>query len=86
MTIPEFHLEHKRTEKGSMAVKLDWLQKVSMAARCCSKEPGLIVTFEKGLQKPEDWILIPLATFQRLLERNDGSPGRTEAAEGIPSR
>jgi hypothetical protein len=61
-----WHLEHKRTEHDSMSIKKEWLHKVSAAARQRAKDPGLVVTFENKLAAPEDWVLIPMAVYQRL--------------------
>lgn len=59
-------VEHKRTEKKSMAVQLEWLHKVAAAAKRSLKDPAVVLTFEDGLKQPEDWVLIPLDVYTRL--------------------
>lgn len=71
LTTAEFLFEHKRTEKGSLSVKREWLGKVREGARSKMKEPGLILTFERGREPPDDWILIPKAVFEKLM-KNQG--------------
>lgn len=66
---PDFHFEHKRTEGKTLSVAKDWLTKVSEGARRVAKDPGVILTFEKKGQKPEDWALIPLEVLERLLKQ-----------------
>lgn len=60
-------VEHKRTEKQSLSLKLEWLQKVEAAARRLHKDPAVVITFEQKLRSPEDWILLPLAVYKRLI-------------------
>jgi hypothetical protein len=50
-------------------VAKDWLTKVSEGARRVAKDPGVVLTFEKKGQKPEDWVLIPLEILERLLKQ-----------------
>lgn len=66
----ELHLEHKRTDAASMSVKREWLDKVSDGARRTAKDPGLLITFESQGKNAEDWIMIPLELFQRLMKQN----------------
>lgn len=62
----KLHLEHKRTEAKSLIVQLEWLEKVSAAARRCAKDPGLVITFERKLKPPEDWVLLPMRLVQSV--------------------
>lgn len=66
-TTRSLHIEHKRTDKASISVKRDWLDKVSDAARRRAKDPALVVTFEKANSPPEDWVLIPMSLARRVL-------------------
>ena len=73
-----FYLEHKRTDKKSLSVKREWLQKISQAALMKSRDPGVILTFEDtratgglGSKRNEDWALIPMSVLQRLMRRED---------------
>jgi len=66
---PTFHFEHKRTDRGSISIPKDWLNKVSEGARRVVKDPGIIVTFEKRGSPLVEWALIPLEVLERLLKR-----------------
>ena len=71
---PEFHIEHKSTEKKSIRVKREWLDKVREGARKFGKDPAVVLTFTDENQPskpPEDWILIPLEVAQRVLGYED---------------
>lgn len=67
---PEFHVEQKSTQKKSISVKREWLDKVREGARKFGKDPALVLTFDdpnKPAQPPEDWICVPLEVAQRVL-------------------
>lgn len=66
VAVPDFHIEHKRTEAGSMSIQLEWLDKVKDGARRAGKDAALAVTFEKKGRPPNDWIMIPLEVFEAL--------------------
>ncbi len=68
ISTPEFHIEHKRTDCASMSVKQEWLEKVSDGARMTGKDPALAITFEKKGKYTNDWIMIPLEVFERLMK------------------
>ena len=72
IAVPDFHMEHKRTERGSMSIPKEWMDKVSEGARRVAKDPGIIVTFEKKNAPPVDWVMIPLEVFERLLKKAAG--------------
>jgi hypothetical protein len=63
---PDFHIEHKETEKQSISIKKAWLEKVTEGARDAMKDPALVVTFIEG-RKRDDWAMIRLADLKRLL-------------------
>lgn len=70
MSTPDLHVEHKRTDKKSMSIKREWLDKVKEGARKFGKIPALALTFEnpaKPQSPPEDWILLPMSAVQRML-------------------
>lgn len=67
----DFHIEHKSTEKKSMSLKLEWLNKVREGARRAALYPAIVVTFEKGLRDPEDWVLLPKSVLDRLLANQE---------------
>jgi hypothetical protein len=61
-----FHIEHKGTQKESLGLKHEWLDKVREGARRSLRDPALIVTFDRPGAPPDDWILIPLSVARRL--------------------
>jgi hypothetical protein len=63
----EFLLECKLTRSSSITIKRSWLDKVRDGARRLGKDPGLVITFERHLEPPEDWIFVPLAVAKRRL-------------------
>lgn len=75
ISVPDFHIEHKRTDCKSMSVQHEWLTKVSEGARKVGKDPALAVTFEKKGQFLDDWIMIPLDVFERLLKLSKSNEG-----------
>ena len=71
LTFGNFWVEHKRTERDSLALKREWLAKVAAAAAERIKTPALIVTFEGNRGQLEDWVLIPKDVFKRLISHGD---------------
>lgn len=67
IAVPEIHVEHKRTEKDSMSLKREWLEKVTIGSRAQAKEPAMVLTFEDATSFPQDWALIPLDMLKQLL-------------------
>ncbi len=74
ISTPEFHVEHKETEKQSISIKKSWLQKVTEGARDAMKRPALVVTFIEG-RKKEDWAMIRLEDLKRLQELAEAHDG-----------
>jgi Holliday junction resolvase len=74
MTTPEFQVEHKRTDKKSISIKREYLDKVKIGARKFGKDPAVAITFQDP-QKPyaedEDWIMVPLEVARRILGYTD---------------
>ena len=68
ISVPDFHIEHKRTETKSMSVQSEWLDKVKDGARRAGKDAALAITFEKKGRSPDDWIMIPLEVFEILIK------------------
>lgn len=64
----EYHFEHKRTEKDSMAVKKEWWVKVCDGARTHGTVPALILTFEANkLNVPLiEMVCVPIDVFEKL--------------------
>lgn len=79
LSVPDFHLEHKRTDAKSMSLQKEWLEKVSDGARRVGKDPGVLITFEKKGSAPDDWALIPLEVFERLIKLSKGSDEQPES-------
>lgn len=76
VTTKDFQVEHKSTEKASISLKREWLRKIVAGARSCMKDPALVITFTEPAREPEDWVVIPMAVFQRMRaaikEEDDG--------------
>lgn len=62
-------LECKTTQRLSFSVTRELLKKISDEARVVGKKPGFMVSFENGMMKAEDWILIRVSDFKGLLEK-----------------
>lgn len=70
VTTPQFHVEHKRTEKNSISVKKEWMEKVMEAAKRGMKDPAIVLTFEEK-NKTLDWFCVPMSVARRLLGIED---------------
>lgn len=69
---PKIHFEHKFTRAKSITVQLDWLLKVKEGGVEKAKDPGLIVTFDRGVGVAnEEWAFLPLSVVERLLKLGD---------------
>lgn len=71
---PDLHVEHKRTDKKSISVKREWLEKVREGAAKFGKHPALVITFEdpsKPYSQPEDWIMVPLDVARQVFGYDD---------------
>jgi Holliday junction resolvase len=69
LVLPDFWVEHKRTDTATMSIKREWWEKLVEGARTSGREPALLVTFEKKASpssKPLDLVLLPLECFERL--------------------
>jgi hypothetical protein len=69
LALPDFWVEHKRTDTGTMSIKKEWWLKIREGAREAGREPALLITFEtpqSPSSKPIDLAVIPLAVFERL--------------------
>lgn len=72
ITTPDLYVEHKFTEKQSMSLKLDWLEKVHRTAASGFKDPAVVITFDTEMigksyrTCDQDWVLVPLKVFQKL--------------------
>jgi len=80
ITTPTLHVEHKRTEKSSISLKHEWLEKVVEAARLRGKTPAMVITFtnapvrldwSKEDRVPMDWVLLPLDAITGILDLGD---------------
>lgn len=70
ISTPTLHVEHKRTDRLSMSLKREWLDKVMAGARDQCKDPAMVLTFEDPDGKnPQDWVLIPMDVLLRLMEK-----------------
>jgi hypothetical protein len=61
-----WQLEAKQTEKKSIGVTLDWLEKITREARTQDKRPMLHIRFldiPDGMVVDRDWVMIPARFF-----------------------
>lgn len=68
LSTKELHIEHKRTERGSLSVQREWLRTTSEEARRRGKDPALILMFENEKEMPEEWIMMPLDSMMAILK------------------
>jgi Holliday junction resolvase len=61
-------VECKATEKQSMGVKLEWLEKLVKEAFQAAREPVLVLRFLAMKSQARDWAVIPLERYKELLE------------------
>ena len=63
----KFHIEHKSTERHSIGIKEEWLDKVSDGAASTGTTPAVVITYvSKRVGVPhKDWVLIPMALFKK---------------------
>jgi hypothetical protein len=67
-------IEAKSTVHGSMSLEFGWLVKISHEALAKGAIPGLTVSFvnSDGSAKPHgDWVMMPRAHYEELLEDLD---------------
>ena len=64
---PDFHLEHKRTDRLSLSLKKAWLDQIREGAKRVVKDPGVVVTFEDAKGRSDAWLLVSLSVAQRRL-------------------
>lgn len=76
VSTPDLFVEHKRTEKASISVKLEWLENISDGARLRHKIPAVVLTFTGGVVRLDrlekdrvsrDWVLLPLDVVRQQL-------------------
>lgn len=61
--------EHKSTQKWSISVKYEWLNKIAHEALMAVKTPILVVRFVTGDGRPRDngrWVMIREEDYKRL--------------------
>jgi hypothetical protein len=64
-------MEAKSTISETMALKFDWLSKISQEARNVGKTPALAVSFVNQQGKPwmdGDWVMLPRHVFKEILD------------------
>jgi hypothetical protein len=63
-----FQVECKQTEKKSMAIQLEWLEKIQLEAIGKRKKPLLHLRFDAAsVGTPKDWVCIPQWVFERMV-------------------
>ena len=66
----EAMIEHKMTNKESISLKKEWLDRINLTAMAAMKEPLLVITFQET-NKNIDYAVIPLDTYKRLISNKD---------------
>jgi hypothetical protein len=77
MTSGDFHIEHKMTERKSLAIQYEWLERVTEEAQRINRDPALILTFmpdaayahggvSPNMRPQKDWMLVPVRVLKRL--------------------
>jgi len=62
-------IEQKATDKKSISIKFDWLEKIYREARQQGKEPALIFSYLKIKSiAPTDWAVMPVSLFKRMYD------------------
>lgn len=65
----DFQIECKQTEKESIRVTLEWLEKISEEGAFQSKNPALHLRFLNASNKiDKDWVMIPERIFKDFLD------------------
>jgi hypothetical protein len=70
MTLGRFLIEAKSTVSQQLAVKLDWLAKITAEASAMGQVPAVTVSFTTSDGRPVHngvWVLVPGAVFARLV-------------------
>lgn len=61
--------ECKRTEKKSISIKMDYLEKITQEAVSYNRIPAVAIEFEDTPKLvPRDWVLLPAGFVSQLLE------------------
>ena len=79
-----FLVEHKRTAKVSIVVKLEWFLKVINGAKMALRTPGVCILFENLDGRPREWIFLPKRAFERRIPLHEAAfaPFRYRARAG----
>jgi hypothetical protein len=68
VTVGDYEIEAKRTDKDSISLKIDWLIKISKGAAGRGKKPAVQIQFDKLNSVCDNkWVLIEQSTFKELL-------------------
>ena len=72
-SLGSYLLEMKSTNMQSIALKLEWLNKISKEALDQNKIPGVVISFVDGQGNPvskfnSEWVCIPKSVFQEVVE------------------
>lgn len=64
-----FLVEVKQTKHASLAIKWDWLRKITREAEAQQCEPALSIEIkggEKDASTDRDWVMVPARTFRKM--------------------
>lgn len=69
----EYQVECKQTEKESLSLKLEWLEKIAQEAEGRGREPLLHVRFLSAEEHVgRDWVMMRASEFERLMQDEGG--------------
>lgn len=74
MTVDDWRIEAKSTQRKSLAIQHDWLAGIGEQARLSGCTPALAVTFTHADGRPApdgSWVMIPEHVFRDLLGGED---------------
>lgn len=67
-----FLVENKSTEHKSIALKYDWLSKISREAICEGRDPALAIQFVDKfghpIAKDATWVMVPERVFKEIID------------------
>jgi hypothetical protein len=68
----DFQVECKQTEKRSLSLKAEWLEKINREAMGRGKEPMLHMRFlSMDPDTPQDWVCVPEIVWRKLCQSQD---------------
>ena len=65
----DYAMELKITDKKSIGLKLEWLEKIVQKANDRGKIPMMVLSYKKAeFPTPADWVVIPMDLFKKVMK------------------